>query len=440
MPQNSERRLLFIAYEYPPSAGGGAQRIAKFVRFLREDGWDIRVLTAEPVAGQPLDETLLAQVEGVPVTRLPARHIATRIARLLSPLKALASATRSRGTRAARRGVATTSRPASSRLSRWIAVPDDAVIWARKARPGAAAMHAERPFDAVLASGPPYSALVVAARFGESHGVPVVLDLRDPWRDNINIVWPTSAHARRSEALERYAVSRAAAVTCVSQVIADEARDCGARVTDVVPNGFDPAEMPLAAPSAGPLRLVFLGRFSPAVFDPAHLFGAVRTAVDAAGAGSVTLDVYGPDAQWIHDAAAASNAGDLVTFHGFRPYAEALAAVARADIGVIVIADEPGSAGIYSGKLFDYLGIRIPVLLYGPDGVAADVVREAGGVVVPYGDGPRLSDAIVELAARKRERGTLEMATDDAVRARFDRRAQVARVSALLADAIGERP
>lgn len=49
MPQNSERRLLFIAYEYPPSAGGGAQRIAKFVRFLREDGWDIRVLTAEPV-------------------------------------------------------------------------------------------------------------------------------------------------------------------------------------------------------------------------------------------------------------------------------------------------------------------------------------------------------------------------------------------------------
>src|SRR5215475_2442519 len=42
------RRILFIAYAYPPCGGAGVQRSAKFVRYLPEHGWLPTVLTVAP--------------------------------------------------------------------------------------------------------------------------------------------------------------------------------------------------------------------------------------------------------------------------------------------------------------------------------------------------------------------------------------------------------
>jgi hypothetical protein len=113
--------------------------------------------------------------------------------------------------------------------------------------------------------------------------------------------------------------------------------------------------------------------------------------------------------------------------------------VAGADIGVIVLADIPGASGVLPGKMFDYIGIGVPPLLFGPAGAAADLARECGGFAVDYGDVNALASVLSRAAARKAERGTLGIEVDPAVRARFDRRAQVERVSALLAEAIEAR-
>src|SRR5215475_7738367 len=42
------RRILFIAYAFPPCGGAGVQRSAKFVRYLPEYGWLPTVLTVIP--------------------------------------------------------------------------------------------------------------------------------------------------------------------------------------------------------------------------------------------------------------------------------------------------------------------------------------------------------------------------------------------------------
>jgi hypothetical protein len=44
------RRVLCIAYAYPPYGGGGVQRTAKFVRYLPDHGWLPTVLTVVPSA------------------------------------------------------------------------------------------------------------------------------------------------------------------------------------------------------------------------------------------------------------------------------------------------------------------------------------------------------------------------------------------------------
>jgi hypothetical protein len=79
-------RVLFIAHEFPPSAGGGVQRLASFAHYLTVYGWEVHVIAAEPLPGKPRDESLLTKVAGIPVDRLPARDAATAIARTLSRL------------------------------------------------------------------------------------------------------------------------------------------------------------------------------------------------------------------------------------------------------------------------------------------------------------------------------------------------------------------
>ena len=39
------RRVLVVAYVFPPAGGAGVQRVTKFVKYLPEFGWDCSVLT-----------------------------------------------------------------------------------------------------------------------------------------------------------------------------------------------------------------------------------------------------------------------------------------------------------------------------------------------------------------------------------------------------------
>ncbi|MDZ4179326.1 MAG: hypothetical protein U1E29_08855 [Coriobacteriia bacterium] len=110
--------------------------------------------------------------------------------------------------------------------------------------------------------------------------------------------------------------------------------------------------------------------------------------------------------------------------------------MSRADVGLVVLADRPGAEAIYTSKLFEYLGMGIPILLVGPDrGVAANLVREArAGVVVPY-DRPDLIAEEIERMAVAKTLGRKSEGPEAAVVARYTRQAQTAKVAAVLAEA-----
>ena len=57
-PKRSDRKVLMIAYAFPPTGGPGVQRSAKFAKYLPQFGWLPTVWTADEVDGLPRDPTL----------------------------------------------------------------------------------------------------------------------------------------------------------------------------------------------------------------------------------------------------------------------------------------------------------------------------------------------------------------------------------------------
>ncbi len=445
--------VLIMTYEFPPAGGSGVQRVAKFARYLPGFGWRPVVLTSDFRRGQGklADDTLLADVAGVPVVRLPARNVSALAARSFVPVKKARGALR-RGrtsTGVAPAGAdAPPSRldaapagpvagrkapPVSSRIPLLFSL-DDAALWARNARSRGVVLGRQRDVRVVLASGPPFSVLVAGEAVARELGVPLVADMRDGWRDNPLAWYPSAAARRRALRAELSVLASAAAVLMVSPGTAMEAVELGGRDVRVLPNGFDPADIaPWAPLEGGPLRLVFMGQMYGGLTEPWDLFRALAQVRAERPDLEVRLEIVGHIGEHIRAAAEGQDLSSVVEFSGYLPHAEAIERVAAADVALVIVADRPGARGVVTGKLFEYFAVGLPVLALAPlNGDAAHLVtvNDAGWTLAPH-DVDAIAARIVALADDKR-RGVVHRGASPGAVAKYERRALTGQLAAIL--------
>ncbi|MBQ1075057.1 glycosyltransferase [Micromonospora sp. C31] len=371
-------RLLIVSYHFPPAETVGARRPAALAGFARDHGWDVRVLTAvapSPEGGDAgLAEASIVRAE--PTPRLPRLN-------------------RSAGTGESATGGAA---PAPSRFASaravakgWVwkagmelLVPDPQVNWIRAAVRGFLRGPDRWRPDVIVASGPPFSGFVVAASLARRLGVPWVADYRDLWSVG-NEYWVRSGPRRALDRrLEQRVLRTVTTCVTVSEPLADTLRRAFGVDARVVMNGIDrrPAPSPAGGPSAtSTLTLAHTGYVYPGKRDPGPLLDAIA--------------LLGPDATRVHAVfagddhgivrAAAERAGvvDSVTLLGHVSAEKSWRVQAEADVLVLLMWNDPRDIGTYTGKIFDYLLARRPILLLGYEGgVAAHLLRTRGAGVV----------------------------------------------------------
>jgi glycosyltransferase involved in cell wall biosynthesis len=84
---------------------------------------------------------------------------------------------------------------------------------------------------------------------------------------------------------------------------------------------------------------------------------------------------------------------------GYIPHHEAISHMGASSALLLVIPDAENNRGIVTGKLFEYIAVRKPVLLLGPaDGDAAQIIRRTErGIICEPSDAADISKALVEL-------------------------------------------
>ncbi|MFH1422779.1 MAG: hypothetical protein ABIH42_08730 [Planctomycetota bacterium] len=158
---NESKKVIFVAYYFPPIGGGLSQRAVGFTRYLPQYNWSPEVIAA-PSNTDVLyyDENLLQSIpETINVHRIKCYYASklhffskkVKLARLLHFIR----------------------RP--------FLMPDAVNGWAKKAGEFAAKLASNQHIDAVLTTSFPYSAHLVGLRLNEQFGIRWVADFRDPW-------------------------------------------------------------------------------------------------------------------------------------------------------------------------------------------------------------------------------------------------------------------
>lgn len=232
--------------------------------------------------------------------------------------------------------------------------------------------------DCVVTSSPPQSAHLVGLAL-RRRGVPWIAELRDGWTfEPPRPAWPTGLQRRLDSALERSVLRRADLVVGVTEpIVEDVRRRLGVRA-ELVTNAFDPEESADPAGVGDLLQdgrhvVVHTGRMAVSGSTPRPLLEAL------ARLRSQRLDVVlaGPLSEDEQELVSRAEDQGLVRWVGALDRPRTLALQQAAD-SLLVVTEGSSRRSVATGKLFEYLAARKPILVLGDETEAARIVREAG--------------------------------------------------------------
>ena len=153
------KRVIVIAYQYPPVGGAGVQRTTKFVKYLPSWGWQPSVLTVSnpsvPVLDKSLGDDLSADVL---IRRAAHFEPGYAIKSKVSAGGAINAAASDRKSRLA------PLKGAARRLVSLALQPDPQVLWVPAAIREGKRLLREIPHDAIYVTAPPFSSFLMARR------------------------------------------------------------------------------------------------------------------------------------------------------------------------------------------------------------------------------------------------------------------------------------
>lgn len=373
------KRVLMVAYFYPPIAGGGVYRTLGFARHLPGFGFDATVLTGPGDTPWVRDADLLRAVPGVEVVRT---------ARAGGPPVPRGGATRPAWMSALARAAA------------WVAIPDAYARWRAAAVAAGLARIRAGGIAAIYSTSPPDTDHLVALDLARATKVPWIADFRDPW---IGLGYrrpPTPWHRARHEELLRDVLARATRVVAATRGTGRflEGFDAGiAPRLSVIANGYEAEEWSAVTPRRfATFTILHAGRLSEdRTLEPFLRGLAAFLARRPERRAELTCLLYGPRDAAQERAVREAGLGDVVRFEGQAPHEQALALEAGADLLLLVKSASPRYRDLVPGKLYEYIGAARPVLAVAPEGPAADLVRRLRmGWVADPGSPGAIADAL----------------------------------------------
>jgi hypothetical protein len=431
------KRVLLIQYHFLPAHNVSVRQFLGYCKYLPESGWEPTILTRP--WGPSLSE--VDRAWGVSLEPAVARAWANRLTiHAVGPesYDNLFYRWHERLKHAPRQPLARVARKALSPFAQFFGqYPDPFVGWIKPAIAEALALHRERPFDAILASCPPETNLLVANAVAAETGLPFLAFFGDLY--GYFLGEGGFHHGRWRKAVAHWQRRRwsrqAKRALAVSPYMVEYLKEHYGLPGELAVVGFDDSDhaREITSPKNSKLTLSHLGSIYPGHQRPELLFDALdrllRSRPDATEHLEIRL-IGSKCESWLENNLKARPCRSLVQIRPKVSPEEAVAieAESHALLAFNVTGFGKSRTLSYPSKIFEYFGARRRILAIPSDQDWVESLLNQTGAGVSASDPEQIAALLTQWLGEWETKGALEWAGDANKTSEFSHRRQAFRI------------
>ncbi|WP_343089284.1 hypothetical protein [Methanocalculus natronophilus] len=359
------KNVLVITFAFPPMSEVASVRPHGLAKYLPQHGWNPIFLTPQ-LPGEPDGAFNVVQTEYDDIIRywLKKLHISIqkqegegadpfskdKLMRIYNTQK-----------------VPPTFKKIAFLPVEFLVYPDLDIGWYTYAVDAGNRICEQHAIAAIISTSKPNTTHLIAHTLAKTYNIPWIADFRDLWTLNIFLDY-SFIRKYFEKKLELHTIERASALTTLSQPWADKLKEFHKKEHSYsVTNGFDPEMMNPGIPLSKKFRIVYTGTLYYGYQDPVQLFRVMSALISSnqIDQEDISIEFYGGDNEWLETYISRYQLHDVVILHGRVPRETAIEEQRRSQLLLLLTWNEPGEDGVSTGKFFDYLAARRPILSIG---------------------------------------------------------------------------
>lgn len=383
------KKVLIITYYWPPAGGSAVFRWLKFTKYLRDFGWEPIVYTAENGEYAEIDNSNQKDIpQDITILKQPIWEPYMFYKKFIGQKK----------TEKVNVGFLTERKKPklAEKVAVWIRgnffIPDARKFWIKPSARYLIDYLKQNPVDAIISSGPPHSMHLIALQLKKKLNIPWIADFRDPWTniDYYPELLLTPMADRKHHRLEKKVVTTADCVVTVGSKMTEEFSAMGAKRVETITNGFDTADYDNTPVELDKdFTIAHFGTINKAR-NPVVLWKALTQMLKT----NTDFDKY-LKLKFIGrmDASVMTSLQEtgLIKYLDkteFIPHNEVVTKERQSQLLLLLINNTPNAEGILTGKFFEYLAAKRPIVAIGPTkGDVANILHDSkAGEIAGFSD------------------------------------------------------
>lgn len=387
------KKALIITYYWPPAGGSGVQRWLKFVKYFREFGIEPIVYTVENPNYPILDNSLINDIpKNIEVLKYP----------IWEPNNFLSFFGKKKTESA---GFLNPNPSIFGKIMQYIRanyfIPDARKFWVKPSVKYLKKYLSESEIDVVITTGPPHSLHLIGLKLKKEIGVNWIADFRDPWTEiDYFHQLPLSKKAiEKHHYLEEEVLKNADAVLVVGNTMKSKYDKFNSNVVTVT-NGFDGEIVDSIIELDAKFTITHIGlmnadRNSKMLWE---VLAEIRNENEAFKS-DFQLKLIGKMDTSVLNEISKHELSENVEIVNYVAHNEVVEFQKKSQVLLLVVNNVPSAKGIITGKIFEYLMAKRPILAIAPsDGDLATIIKQTNsGIVVDFNNSVLLKKTILDL-------------------------------------------
>jgi len=390
---SSKKKVLIITYYWPPSGGSGVQRWLKFSKYLRDFNIEPVIYTIDNPSYPIKDTSLESEVPlGLEVLKQP----------IFEPNSFLSIFGNNKKKESA--GFLNPNPTLLGRFFQYVRanyfIPDARKFWIKPSVKFLSNYLKNNEIEVVITTGPPHSMHIIGLALRDKFKIKWISDFRDPWTeiDYFQQLPLTKKANKKHHQLEQEVLEKSDMVLVVGETMKKKFLKHNHNI-EVLTNGFDSYENSLTIELDSNFSITHVGLMN-ADRNPTILWEVLYeiSSENIDFKNNLRIKFIGKIDDTVIQDIQVFNPKNIVRIP-YLDHEEVRKYQASSQVLLLSINHVPSAKGIITGKIFEYLQAKRPILGIGPeDGDAAAILKKTNaGNIVGFNNKVELKTAVLKL-------------------------------------------